>query len=171
MPPRTVLRPAAGYLTRNLPVIPSSAWRGTVHTNRSEPDLLATILNDADFPFVRYAVPFLSDGMSKSCGALPLFVTLNVTTVPLGTLDLDSLNLKSTAVTLTVTAAVRRGLRGEGRLGRDRKHRCDRDHQRLQFASLSTPPRSVTTDRLVSRGGVPPRDVSFQGTYDGSAKA
>ena len=91
--------------------------------------MLATILNDADFPFVRYAVPFLSDGMSKSCGALPLFVTLNVTTVPLGTLDLDSLNLKSTAVTLTVTAAVDADLAAKADWAETASTAATRDHQ------------------------------------------
>jgi hypothetical protein len=47
-------------------------------------------------------VPFRGVAKSKSWIVLPLFTTLNVTSAPRGTAVLDSLNLNSVAVTLSL---------------------------------------------------------------------
>ncbi len=88
-------------LTPNVPFIPTEAWPLTVQRKVSFPFLLNTTFRVVDCPGLSSFV-FLPL-ILKSCSIFPLFVTLKITVVPLGTLLLDSANLNSVAVTLIVT--------------------------------------------------------------------
>src|SRR5947208_13510354 len=88
--------------------------------------------------------------MEKSCGILPLFVSLNVT-LPCGTFAFESVNLNSFIVTVTVVAAAADGRAATGAT-KTRAASATPSASAMRFMRLL--PQSKISRSMVAPGGV-----------------
>jgi len=88
--------------TPSTPFIPRRAWPGTLHTYRFCPFFMNRTRSVAVWPGLSGRVR--RPAITKSWTTAPAFLTRNVTRAPFGTLRRESVNEKSFATTLMVTA-------------------------------------------------------------------